>query len=109
MAPPQDPDRHLALVGDIGGSTARFAIAAMSGADIKLQHATALRCADYQGFEQAAAAFLARLPGARPAAAAVAIAGPVTGDRVALTNHPWSFSVEAARRQLKLDWLPVGV
>lgn len=93
------------LVGDIGGSTVRFALAALAGDEIDLRQTTSLRCAGFAGFAEAAEAFLVRLSGVRPKRAAVAIAGPIIGDRVALTNHPWSFSIEAARQRLKLDRL----
>ena len=39
--------------------------------------------------------------------AAVAIANPVDGDHVAMTNHDWSFSIEATRRALGFDTLLV--
>jgi glucokinase len=32
--------------------------------------------------------------------AVLAVASPVTGDQVTLTNHPWSFSIEGLRQQL---------
>jgi glucokinase len=41
----------------------------------------------------------------RPQAAALAIAGPITGERVALTNHPWSFAIGELRRRFDLDRL----
>lgn len=34
------------------------------------------------------------------AAAVIAIATPVTGDRIAMTNHHWSFSVQALKAEL---------
>jgi Glucokinase len=33
-------------------------------------------------------------------AAAIDVAGPVAGDQVALTNHPWSFSQAALKARL---------
>jgi glucokinase len=35
--------------------------------------------------------------------AAVAIANPVTGDMVRMTNHHWEFSIEALRRELGFE------
>ncbi len=37
----------------------------------------------------------------------MAIANPVDGDHVAMTNHDWSFSIEATRRALGFDTLLV--
>ena len=39
--------------------------------------------------------------------AVLAVASPVTGDQVTLTNHPWTFSVEALRQQFGLRRLQV--
>ena len=36
-----------------------------------------------------------------PQEAALAVASPVTGDEVTLTNHPWSFSIAGLKRQLR--------
>ncbi len=46
--------------------------------------------------------------GAQPVRhAAIAIANPVDGDQIRMTNHDWQFSIEAARRTLGLDTLLV--
>jgi glucokinase len=73
--------------------------------------ATAVRVlgvADYPSLRNAILAYLdglnSELP--RPDAAALAVAGPVTGDFLSLTNHPWSFSIAALTHDLgfrKLD------
>jgi glucokinase len=39
--------------------------------------------------------------------AAIAIANPVDGDQVSMTNHDWTFSIEATRRALGFDTLLV--
>ncbi|HXV24798.1 MAG TPA: glucokinase [Alphaproteobacteria bacterium] len=43
--------------------------------------------------------------GERPTAGAFAVASPVIGDRVELTNHPWSFSIAEIRAALGLAHL----
>jgi glucokinase len=45
--------------------------------------------------------------GQRPHMAALAVAGPVAGDQVVFTNHPWSFSISALRGWLAVDRLLV--
>ena len=56
----------------------------------------------------AAEAFLdATAPPSWPKRGAFAVASPVTGDHVTMTNHPWSFSVDDVRRRLGLDALRV--
>lgn len=70
-----------------------------------------LACEEYPSLQEAVSVYLKdELPliGARRVqAAALAIAGPVVGDRVTLTNHPWSFSIRQLRRHLAIDRLVV--
>lgn len=95
-----EPD---ALVADIGATNARFGLLDRDGTVI---HNRTLACADYRSLEDAAEAYLGMAaPAAVPTRAAVAIAGPVTGEVVHMTNHPWVFSVERARERLGLDRL----
>jgi glucokinase len=85
-----------ALLADIGGTNARFALIAGDGAP--LEHIRSLRCADYARLEEAIAAYLGEL-GQRPRRAAIAVATALTGETVKMTNHVWSFSLgEVARR-----------
>jgi glucokinase len=55
--------------------------------------------ADYDRIEDAIAAYLSEIPEEeQPANAALAVAGPVTGDSIAMMNSPWSFSSGAMRQ-----------
>jgi glucokinase len=95
------------LLADIGGTYARFCIESAPGA---FRHAASLRCAEHGDFHAAVSAFLAGLPPeAAPALehAAVAIANPVEGDQVRMTNYHWEFSIEAMRQRLGLQTLVV--
>jgi len=77
------------LVGDIGATHARFGLVSPSG---ELLHSRTLPDEDYPTIEAALAAFLGErgaLP--MPGKGAIAIASPITGDRVAMTNHPWNY------------------
>jgi glucokinase len=104
--------RHSALrpslIADVGATNARFAVVSPDGG---LQRARVLACDHYPTIQSAIAAYLEdELPLTdvrRLETAALAIAGPVTGDRVALTNHPWSFSIEQLRGHLGLERLHV--
>lgn len=107
MMPPQDA--QLAsfldgprLLGDVGGTNARFALQLAPGT---IDMIRVYRCADFPEFADAVEAYLAEC--GRPAIrhAAIDIANPVQGDEVKMTNHSWSFSIEATRRRLKLDTL----
>jgi len=93
------------LVGDIGATHARFGLVSP---DAKLLHTRTLSDEDYPTIDDALAAFLAEhgaLP--MPRQAAIAIASPVSGDRVAMTNHPWIFSVLALKARFAFERLEV--
>lgn len=90
-----------ALIADIGGTHVRFALVTPDGVP---GEPSVMRCADYAGPAQAAQAYLATLGGgAQPKRAAFAVASPITGDVVDLTNSAWHFSTEAVRVELGLD------
>jgi len=92
-----------ALLGDIGATNARFGLLDAKGVigDIKVT-----TCAQHPGLAEAAEIYLDGI-GARDQvrASAIDVAGPVSGDRVALTNHPWGFSQAELRERLRLDHL----
>jgi glucokinase len=80
----------LVLVADIGATHARFALAA---AGPTVTDVRVMRCGDHAGLAEAAQAYLEGLARAgraqRPRRASLAIAAPVTGGQVRMTNHPW--------------------
>ncbi len=84
------------LLADIGGTNARVAFRDASGA---LSHIHLRRTADFPALA-ALLADVAREAGAAPRRVALAVAGPVTGDEVALTNLPWRFSAQALAADL---------
>ncbi|MEO3712703.1 glucokinase [Roseateles flavus] len=92
------------LIADIGGTYARFALEASPG---EFSHSASLRCADYSDFHAAVSAYLDGLGGAHIEHAAIAIANPVEGDQVRMTNYHWQFSIEEMRQRLGLDTLVV--
>jgi glucokinase len=99
-------DNRRSLVGDIGGSNARFAIARREEGGVALDHVVAMRGADHPDLVAAMEYYLRTTGQERPAAAAVAIAGPIVGDHAEITNHmAWSFAIEATRRRLAFDRL----
>src|SRR5688572_8343695 len=93
---------------DIGGTHARFALASVAAdGTVSLGDPITLKTADYPGVEAAWHAFAEQVPGAMPRAAAIAIAGPVTGDTVPMTNSPWVLGISAFKETLELDALTV--
>lgn len=102
------------LVADVGGTNARFALVERD-AGRRIDHATfaprllgqrTLPTAAYASLRHAAEHYLAEA-GAKPARAAIAVASPVTGDAVRLTNRAWSFSRAELERDLGLERLVV--
>lgn len=97
------PASYPRLVADIGGTNVRFAIVDRpAGAPA---HLRSLRCADHAGPEAALRAYLADTGVELPGVAAFGIATPVDGDEVAMTNHPWRFSVASVRARFGLQRL----
>lgn len=92
------------LIADIGGLYARFALETSYG---EFTQQRSLRCADFPSFEAAMSAYLSSLKNSQVAHAAVAIANPVDGDQVRMTNYHWQFSIEETRANLKLETLVV--
>jgi len=87
----------LALVADVGGTNVRFAVVGPGGQPKRVAN---LKCRDYSSFLAATDAYLSRLGlRTRPTSAAFAVAGPVLGDRIRLTNSPWTISARAVRRR----------
>src|SRR5574341_204155 len=89
------------LVGDIGGTNARFAWVPAPGAE--LQDAATYPCAQYPTLLDAMQRYLSDHGHAAPRWGAIGIANPVVGDHVQMTNHVWSFSISDVQRRLGLD------
>ena len=93
------------LVGDIGATHARFGLVSP---DAELLHSRTLPDEEYPTIDAALAAFLKeRGPLPMPRQGAIAIASPVTGDQITMTNHPWSFSIRELGERLRFDRLEV--
>ncbi|MCW5654201.1 glucokinase [Hydrogenophaga sp.] len=93
------------LLADIGGTHVRFAWQDASGAPI--EHVSVLRVAEQASLQDALRTYLAGLHGRRPSEAAFAMANPVTGDEVRMTNHHWAFSQAALKAEFGLQSLRV--
>jgi glucokinase len=94
---------EIGLVGDIGATNARFALV---GPGRKIARMRVLAAGDYSGIDEAIAGYLAEVEG-RPDQVVLAVASPVTGDRISFTNNPWTFSIAELQRRLGLRRLEV--
>jgi glucokinase len=89
---------------DIGGTNARFVIAEIAddGA-ITLGEPVTLKTDDYTSLETAWEEFASRHRGSLPRDVAIAIAGPVSGETVRMTNNSWSIHSGRLDEQLGLE------
>lgn len=89
---------------DIGGTHARFAIATIAAdGTITLGEPITLKTGDYASLQTAWEDFERKLGKPVPKAAAIALAGPVTGETVRLTNNSWVIHTGRIDEQLELD------
>lgn len=99
------------LVADIGGTNARFGWIDQAQGPIK--HVRTLEVSAHPGPVEAVRAYLADIAPAcgqallQPRAAAVAVATPVVGDELLLTNSGWRFSRSHMQQTLGLQALRV--
>lgn len=89
------------LLIDLGATTARFALQRPGG---EPERVVRIPVAEQPALAAAIHSYLAGT-GARPRAGAFAVAAPVSGDRVALTNHPWTFSIAETKAEFGLSHL----
>lgn len=93
-----------ALVGDVGGTNARLALCSLDNGDI--EQIKTFSGLDFPSLEAVVAHYLTTID-ATIKDASIAIACPITGDWVAMTNHTWAFSIEEMRKNLGLDTLEI--
>ncbi len=93
-------DTFPRLLGDVGGTNARFGWQASAQSGI--EHVLVLPCAAHETLEAAIRTYLELKQLPMPRACALGIANPITGDVVRMTNHHWSFSISGMQQQLGL-------
>jgi glucokinase len=97
-------DAGSLIVGDIGGTHARFAIATPQPDGLPvLADITTIPTAAHPSLASAYAAFSARISAPLPPHAVLAVACPVEGELLQFTNNPWSIRPAALAVDLGLD------
>jgi glucokinase len=94
----------LALLADIGGTNARFALTDLASPEVRIFEPRTLAGADFASLQYAARHYLSEV-GVEPRRAALAVASPVDRDEIRLTNRAWSFSRSELQQALSLDEL----
>jgi glucokinase len=90
------------LLADIGATHARFALQTAPGS---YRSVRVLKCDEFDGIVPLLRFYLFEHEDVRLNHAALALANPVDGDYVRMTNRPWAFSTDAVRRELGLTTL----
>lgn len=90
------------LLADIGATHARFAL---ETAPAVFQSVKVLKCDEFSGIAPLLHSYLADHKNLNLHHAAFAVANPIDGDHVRMTNRDWTFSTEAVRRKLGLHTL----
>jgi glucokinase len=89
---------------DIGGTHSRFALATLEGSRVTgLSDEVVLKTADHVGLAAAWKAYSQRLGRAPPRGAGIAVAGPLGGEVLQLTNHPWTIRPGRLAEELGVD------
>lgn len=93
------------LVGDVGGTNARFALLDEHHQPVKVRTYTA---AEYDSMADALRQYFSDLSINAPASAAIAVATRVLDDNINFTNNEsWSFSIDGLAKELQIDNLRV--
>ncbi|MCX7348393.1 MAG: glucokinase [Alphaproteobacteria bacterium] len=87
---------ELALVGDIGGTNSRFGL--VEPGTTRVAEVAVQKNDNFASLEDSIAAYVKAKGVSGLAGAAIAVAGPVEGEVVHLTNRNWSFTRESLRK-----------
>ncbi|MFQ3219312.1 MAG: glucokinase [Paraglaciecola sp.] len=91
------------FVADIGGTNIRLG----QICDGQVTEIKKYLCADFATLGDAIKQYFSEYPAINFNAGCLAIACPVSGDLVKMTNHTWVFSISALQSDLALQWLGV--
>ncbi len=93
-----------ALVGDVGGTNARLALCDIASGEIS--QAKTYSGLDYPSLEAVIRVYLEEHK-VEVKDGCIAIACPITGDWVAMTNHTWAFSIAEMKKNLGFSHLEI--
>lgn len=97
-------ERSWNLVADIGGTNARFAL---NGAPLKYENVGVFKSTDFDNLDHALRHYLHTQGNPAIQHAVIAIANPILGDHVKMTNAAWEFSIKDTQAQLGFKALDV--
>lgn len=92
------------LIADVGGTNARFAVAYPTPDQrFEMGETSVLSCAEFESFEALLSYQLNQMSEEKPKQALLALAGPVKGDEMLMTNLGWRLSASALTSAFNLD------
>jgi glucokinase len=97
--------RPARLLGDVGGTNARFAW--QDADDAPVRDIVSLPTADHATLADALSSYLQKIGRAAPPWCAIGIANPITGDHIQMTNCHWQFSISALKQAFGFERLVV--
>ena len=101
---PQCGKAEQIVAVDIGGTHARFALAEIAGGRVvSLGDAITLKTVEHASLQTAWEDFARQVGSPLPRAAAIAIACPINGDVLKLTNNPWIIRPAMIGEKLSVD------
>jgi len=98
------------VVADIGGTNARFALVTEfdeSAMKFKIEQAQTYPSANYYSLESALTEYLEFVSAFAPKYACLAVAGPIKGESVRLTNLGWNFVISDVKNKFGFEKLSV--
>ena len=87
---------ELALVGDIGGTNSRFGL--VEPGSTRIRDIEVLKNNNFGSLEESISTYVKMKGLTQTAAAAIAVAGPIEGETVGLTNRNWTFTRQSLRK-----------
>ena len=94
----------MLIIGDVGGTNCRLAVCDPSTGLI--DEIRIMPVSDFRSLEEAINTYRDALPSYKFLSASISIANPITGDRIAMTNAHWDFSIEQTRKSSHLEGFP---
>jgi glucokinase len=89
------------LIGDIGGTNARFALA--DAARPGFSNVETLQCSDYESADAAIKHYLETVKAGAPDAICLAAAGPIIDGRVRFTNNHWEIAADELAGEFSIN------
>lgn len=99
------PDNTLSLVADIGGTNTRCALA--DGGQVLPKTVRRYANKDFPGLETVLRRYIEDEGGVDPAAACVAVAGPVRDGRATMTNLDWTMDRDTLARATRAETVSI--